>query len=62
MSIVKSGGDATGPYFIPIMEILDAYLKPGIDEKLETLQIMVIRKWYLIIKKKIYISNIYFII
>lgn len=44
MSIVKSGGDATGPYFIPIMEILDAYLKPGIDEKLETLQIMVIRK------------------
>ncbi|XP_015365619.1 PREDICTED: importin-4-like [Diuraphis noxia] len=42
-SIVKSGGDATAPYFIPVMEILDAYLKPGIDEKLETLQIMVIQ-------------------
>ncbi|KAL4119196.1 hypothetical protein QTP88_012040 [Uroleucon formosanum] len=41
-SIVKSGGDATGPYFIPVMEILNAYLKPGIDEELETLQIMVI--------------------
>ncbi|XP_022173439.1 importin-4-like [Myzus persicae] len=42
-SIVKSGGDATAPYFIPVMEILEAYLKPGIDEKLETLQIMVIQ-------------------
>lgn len=42
-SIVKSGGDATAPYFVPVMEILDAYLKPGIDEKLETLQIMVIQ-------------------
>ncbi|KAL5244737.1 hypothetical protein ACI65C_012147 [Semiaphis heraclei] len=42
-SIVKSGGDATAPYFIPVMEILNAYLKPGIDEKLEVLQIMVIQ-------------------
>jgi len=46
LCVVKSGGDATAPYFIPVMEILEAYLKPGIDVKLETLQIMVIRKWY----------------
>jgi len=44
LNIVKSGGDATAPYFIPVMEILDAYLKPGIHEDLEILQIMVIRK------------------
>jgi len=42
-SIVKSGGDATAPYFIPVMEILNVYLTPGIDEKLEPLQVMVIQ-------------------
>ncbi|VVC26841.1 Armadillo-type fold,Armadillo-like helical,Importin-beta, N-terminal domain [Cinara cedri] len=42
-SIVKSGGDAVAPYFIPVMEILNVYLVPGIDETLEPLQVMVIQ-------------------
>jgi len=41
---VKSGGEAVAPYFIPIMEILNVYLRPGIEDKFEPLQIMVIRK------------------
>lgn len=44
MYIVRSGGDAVAPYFIPVMEILNVYLTPGIEEKLEILQVMVIRK------------------
>lgn len=42
--LVKSGGEAVAPYFIPVMEILNVYLTPGIDQKLESLQVMVIRK------------------
>ncbi|XP_050539704.1 importin-4-like [Daktulosphaira vitifoliae] len=42
-SIVKSGGDLVAPYFIPIMELLNCYLTPGINENLESLQIMVIQ-------------------
>lgn len=41
---VKSGGEAVAPYFLPVMEVLNVYLVPGIDQKLETLQVMVIRK------------------
>lgn len=36
------------PYFIPIMELLNCYLTPGINENLESLQIMVIRMYFLI--------------
>lgn len=41
---VKSGGDAVAPYFIPIMDVVNVYLIPGVDQKLETLQVMAIRK------------------
>jgi len=41
---VKSGGDAVAPYFVPVMDILNVYLTPGIDQKLEPLQVLVIRK------------------
>ncbi|XP_050419977.1 importin-4-like [Adelges cooleyi] len=42
-SIVKAGGHLVAPYFIPIMELLNDYLKPGINENLESIQIMVIQ-------------------
>lgn len=41
---MRSGGDSVAVYFMPVMEILNVYLTPGIEEKLEPLQVMVIRK------------------